>query len=155
MDTSQTKAEIETIKKLISSRANAKVRWDQARVLIVEDEPDLREILMMVFEQEGTQVMAARDGIEALEILKSYHPDFIISDVRMPNCDGIKLLEKLRQKHPAEPPVFLATGFADLNEAEAIQKGAVSLIAKPFNINELFSILEQKLRSHEPFKKWL
>jgi DNA-binding response OmpR family regulator len=140
----------------LNSKLHSKLRikWDDLKILVVEDEPDLREILMMVFEQEGSHVAAASDGNQALELLKTYKPDLIISDVRMPNCDGIKFLEAVRKQHPTEPPFFLATGFADINEEQARQKGAVSLIYKPFNIQDLFHSLETHLRRHQSFKKW-
>ena len=129
------------------------IKWDELRILVVEDEPDLREILVMVFEQEGSQVMSAKDGNEAWSLVQSQSPDFVISDVRMPNCDGIQFLETVRKNHPTQPPIFLATGFADINEEQAVQKGAVSLISKPFNINDLFTMIETKLIEQKEFTK--
>jgi len=138
-----------------ASNSKSKIQWDQMKVLVVEDEPDLREILMMVFEQEGSRVLSARDGLEAMEIAQTQLPDLIISDVRMPNCDGIQFLEAFRKKYPLDPPIFLATGYADIDEEQAVRKGASSLISKPFNMKDLFLILETKLRSHERFTKWV
>ncbi len=133
---------------------NTRVKWNELKILVVEDEPDLREILIMVFEEQGCQVVAAGDGNQAIELLKTFHPDMIISDMRMPNCDGIRLLEKVRKQHPTDPPFFLATGFADINEEQARIKGAATLIHKPFNIQDLFLTLESHLRHNQSFKKW-
>lgn len=123
------------------------------QILVVEDEPDLREILVMVFEQEGSQVFSAKDGVEALKIMQTENPDFVLSDIRMPKVDGLQLLETIRKRHPSEPPIFLATGFADIDEPQALRKGAVSLIAKPFNINDLFTVIEDKLIGRADFSK--
>jgi len=132
---------------------NSKIKWDQLQILVVEDEPDLREILVMVFEQEGSQVFSAKDGSEALKIMQTENPDFVLSDVRMPKVDGIQFLETIRKRHPSQPPIFLATGFADIDEPQALRKGAVSLIAKPFNINDLFALIEDKLMGRADFSK--
>ena len=139
---------------MASANSNSKIQWDQLNILVIEDEPDLREILITVFEQEGSHVVAACDGLEALQMAQTLLPDLIISDVRMPNCDGLQFLEAFRKKYPSGPPVFLATGYADINEQQAVQKGASCLINKPFNIRDLFSVLEAKLRLHRGFTKW-
>lgn len=137
----------------MGKKQNSKIKWDQMRILVVEDEPDLREILVMVFEQEGSIVVSAKDGMEALSLVQTEKPDFIISDVRMPNCDGIQFLETVRRTHPTLPPIFLATGFADIDEEQAIRKGALTLICKPFNIRDLFATIEDKLITQQGFEK--
>jgi CheY-like chemotaxis protein len=139
--------------KFYMRRKNPKIKWDQMRILVVEDEPDLRDILVTIFEQEGSHVLAAKDGCEALTILQTENPDFVISDVRMPKLDGIQFLEIIRRRHPSNPPVFLATGFADIDEAQALRKGAISLIAKPFHINDLLTEIEDRLIERADFNK--
>jgi CheY-like chemotaxis protein len=131
----------------------AQVKWDEVNVLVAEDEEDLREILVHVFENEGSHVHSAKDGKEACHILTNHPIDVVLSDVRMPKCDGIQLLEAIRKVNPDNPVVFLATGFADLNEEQAIEKGAASLITKPFSIEDLFSVLESHLLKNANFKK--
>ena len=123
----------------------SQVNWPQVNILVAEDEDDLREILVSIFESEGSQVYAARDGNEAVEIINQHPVDIVVSDIRMPNCDGVKLLEAIRARNPEIPLVFLATGFADINEQEAKKKGAEELIRKPYTIPDLMATIESRL----------
>ncbi len=131
----------------------AQVMWKEMRILIAEDEPDLREILATIFECEGSQVVCAEDGVEALRIINSQPIDLVVSDIRMPKCDGIQLLENLRQKSPDQPIVFLATGFADITREIAKEKGAADLINKPFAVPDLLSMIEKHLTALRKFTK--
>ena len=129
----------------------SQINWPEVNILVAEDEEDLREILVNVFECEGSKVHSAKDGVEAVEIMKKHPIDVVISDIRMPKCDGIQLLEKIRAKNPDVPIVFLATGFYDINEKQAKEKGAASLIYKPYTIQDLFAVLEENLSHNEKF----
>jgi DNA-binding NtrC family response regulator len=128
--------------------------WSKYKVLVVEDEEDLRNILCMFFKRrKAAKVMSACNGEEALKIVEGESVDLVLSDVRMPGTDGVWLLDKLRQRNPEIPVVFLATGFADLSESEAKARGALGLIPKPFSVTVLFKILEDTLSVHPGLKK--
>ncbi|MEE9220420.1 MAG: response regulator, partial [candidate division NC10 bacterium] len=81
------------------------------RILIVDDEAGMREFLSIFLEREGFQVESAQDGQEALEAAEKAPFDLIISDLRMPTMDGVRLLEGLREFQP-EVPVILMTAYA-------------------------------------------
>lgn len=121
------------------------INWPEIRILIAEDEDDLRELLVCAFESRGSQVFSAKDGLEALEVVSSNTVDVILSDVRMPRCDGIRLMREVR-KNPDQHPVFyLVTGYADISAQEVLDGGADQLIQKPFSLESLFSMLESQL----------
>jgi CheY-like chemotaxis protein len=104
------------------------------RLLLVDDEADLREILKDEFESEGFHVVEASSGREALQKILQEPIDIVVSDIRMPELTGIDLLDALREKDPKIPPVILITGFADITNDEAYAKGAHAIFAKPFDI---------------------
>jgi DNA-binding NtrC family response regulator len=112
-------------------------------LLLVDDEPDLREVLTFEFEMRNFHVLTAGGGREAFQILddafKKGHPiDVVLSDVRMAGGDGIELLAQIQRHHP-ETPVVLMTGYADMTARDAIALGAAHLVLKPFDFEELIS----------------
>lgn len=111
-------------------------------ILIVEDEFELREALVYEFKRRGCNVVSAANGVEAFELLLENPVDIVLSDVRMPEGDGVHLLKNIKTKYPNVPIVLLATGFADLTEAEALSMGAYALLEKPINRKQMISILE-------------
>lgn len=115
------------------------------QLLLVDDEPDLREILKDEFEAEGYIVTEANSGKQALEHLKSQTFDIVVSDIRMPELSGVELLDTLRARDPKIPPVVLITGFADITTDEAYDKGAYAIFAKPFNISEIITSVKRAL----------
>ncbi len=108
------------------------------KVLVVDDEEDLREILSEDFANVGATVFTAKNGREAFEIVKRESPEVVLSDVRMPGGDGVELLKQIRTLSQTPPPyVFLLTGFADIQADETIALGGQGLVAKPFNLRQL------------------
>jgi len=130
------------------------LKWQKLKVLIAEDEEDLRNTIVMVFQRKGAQVFSACNGYEALEILNKEEINIVVSDVRMPKCDGVELLKTIRATHPDVPVVFLATGFADITEKLAKEYGAEDLIQKPFSISMLFSVIEKAVESNAYFNQF-
>ena len=106
-------------------------------VLVVDDEPMLREILRDVFELEGATVYEAPNGSEAFALLQHQPVHVVISDIRMPGGDGIELLRNLRKLESNTPVVLLITGFSDLSTDAAYDIGADAILSKPFDVSEL------------------
>lgn len=90
------------------------------RILIVEDEPDLRELGRVLLESQGYEVHCAGDGFEALLSLKRSLPDIIISDLNMPNMSGFELLSVVRRRFPAIPVIVISGQFTDLTLPESV-----------------------------------
>jgi CheY-like chemotaxis protein len=119
-----------------------------ATILIVEDEPVLREIITAWFERFAGRVLTASNGGEALEIVAANPPDLVVSDVRMPVMDGVTLLKKLRALGD-KPPVILISGFSDTDEREAYDMGAEAFLHKPMERSDVLETVERNLISRE------
>src|SRR5204863_1559699 len=116
-----------------------------SNILIVDDEQSYRQLLNLVFEGDGHTIRTAMNGREALEILQTEPADVVISDVKMPDMDGIEMLQALRETQP-ELGVILMTAFATVETArEAFKLGADDFIQKPFDVDELKLIVEKAL----------
>ena len=114
-------------------------------LLIVDDEQSYRQLLSLVFEGEGHRVRTARNGREAVELLNQELAELIVSDVRMPDMDGISLLRAAREMSP-DISVILMTAFATVETArEAFKLGADDFIQKPFDMDELKVIVRKAL----------
>ena len=119
---------------------------DRPRLLIIEDEPDLRGYLTKLFTKDGYAVEAAADAMTALTLLESNPPDLLITDVMLPGQSGLDLLTTLRQyEGMARLPVVVLTARADAETAiGAFAAGADDFVVKPFNSAELLA----RVRAH-------
>lgn len=118
-------------------------------LLIVDDEKGYREVLSVVFEAEGYSVSTAPHGRAAVNYLKKQPVDLILSDVRMPDMDGIELLKKVRSID-SDIGVVMMTAFGTINTArEAFKLGADDFIQKPFSNDELKMIIRRTLERRE------
>ena len=116
-----------------------------ANILIVDDEQSYRQLLTLVFEEQGNNIRTAMNGRQALEALKAEPADIIISDVKMPDMDGIEMLRAVRETLP-DLGVILMTAFASVETArEAFKLGADDFIQKPFDVEELKLIVRKTL----------
>ena len=106
-------------------------------VLIVDDEKNYPLIISAVLEEEGFNTRTANSGAEALEILDDADVDLVLTDMKMPQMDGIELLEKIKERQP-DLPVIMMTAHGTVEKAvEAMQKGAYNYILKPFDNKRL------------------
>ena len=109
----------------------------QIRVLVADDEKNLRELLTRELARKGHQVDSAADGLEALERLRETAYDVLVLDMKMPRMEGIELLREL-QKFPEHPQVIVTTGFQEVSTAvEAMKLGAYDYLTKPAKLEEL------------------
>ncbi len=112
-------------------------------ILVVEDEPAQREMLVGFLRKEGHHVKEAEDGKKALEILRIHSLDVIIVDQKMPGMSGIELLEKAKRIQP-EADVLLVTAYGTVQDAvRAMKLGAYDYITKPVDLEELLIVLER------------
>jgi cyclic di-GMP phosphodiesterase len=108
------------------------------RILVVDDEEAIREVVSTMLESKGYRCTAVSNGRAAQEQVKKSTPDLVLSDMIMPEMDGIKLLDWLREYDP-EIPVIMVTAIHDISTAlEAIRRGAYDYILKPFEKDQLF-----------------
>ncbi len=114
-----------------------------ARVLIADDIPDTREILMIGLQRAGFEVMQAENGAVALRMVESEKPDVLLLDLRLPEIDGLAVLKQLRARG-AHPPIIIMTASNHPVELErALAAGADAYILKPFRLAEVVSVVRQ------------
>ncbi len=118
-------------------------------ILIVDDEVDLAEIMCFIFEQGGFNVEYAYNGDTAYNKFKSSKIDAVVTDVRMPKVSGIDLLKHIKKENPSYPPIFLITGFSDINEEEAKKYGASGLFKKPAKFDLLVEKVANEINQYK------
>ena len=119
------------------------------RVLVADDEEEIRKILSNILEKEGFKVITAPDGKQAMEKIYFDTPDAVLLDVRMPGLNGMDVLKKIKAID-GNLPVVLVTAYADTRQAvEAIKEGAYDYLAKPFDNNEVVWITSRALAEGE------
>ena len=123
-------------------------RGDQemARILIVEDEPNMVAGLRDNFEYEGYEVISASDGIAGLERALNEAPDLVILDVMMPRMSGLDVCKQLRAKRPSLPVIMLTARGQEVDKVVGLELGADDYVTKPFSIRELLARVKAVLR---------
>jgi len=118
-------------------------------ILVVDDELLIRDLLYDFFKDQGWDISIAENGEKALEVLRVKNVDLVLSDVKMPEMDGLDLSRKLRESYP-KIPVVLMTGYPSVDSViDALRNKVVDYIVKPFNINQLYKAVESQLREKE------
>ncbi|WP_017580567.1 response regulator transcription factor [Nocardiopsis valliformis] len=120
------------------------------RVLVVEDEPAVREAVTEALEIEGYQVMAATDGGTGLEAVRRWPPDVIVLDVMMPFVDGLTLCRRLRERGDRTPVLVLTARDSVGDRVAGLDAGADDYLVKPFDLDELLARLRALLRRAYP-----
>jgi two-component system response regulator HydG len=119
------------------------------RILVVDDEATARNGLAKLLEQEGYQVDTAADGVEALASISDNPPALIISDLKMPNMDGMELLKQLHERG-IDTPTVVATAFGEVSTAvAAMRAGAEDYLTKPIDFDALLLVVERTLQREE------
>jgi DNA-binding response OmpR family regulator len=106
------------------------------KVLVVDDLQQLREAIVFELEMADFEVREAENGEQALEVLAEFPCDVLVSDIRMPKCDGAELLRRVRKRHGPNPPVLFVSAFSDLSVEEAFELGVNGFVSKPFEPSE-------------------
>lgn len=117
----------------------------KAKILIVEDEKSMREVLVMLLQEEGYEVVTAANGSEGLHVIDKDIFDLVITDMKMPRVDGFEVLTRIKEISP-ETIVIMITAFGTKETAiEAMKLGAYDYINKPFNIDEIRLIVRKAI----------
>ena len=116
------------------------------KVLVADGEPLMRDLLNLLVERYGYNVILASNGEDAIEIAQKENPLIILLDIQLPGLDSIEVCKRLKaDKNTRSIPIILITGYAD-NRAEAIEAGADDLILKPFDMVELSARVKSIIR---------
>ena len=120
------------------------------RILLVEDDKEIREGVEIFLKSQGYVVFQAADGVEGLKVLEEREIDLAIVDVMMPRMDGITMTAKLREKHDF-PVIFLSAKSDEVDKILGLNMGADDYITKPFTPMELLARVNSQLRSYHRF----
>src|SRR4030042_1857409 len=125
---------------------------ERKKILVVDDEESMRHMLSLILKREGYEVQAIGKGSEALHLVDSQTFDFILSDVVMPEMNGLALLQALKEKK-IEATVIMMSAYGNLETAvEAMKRGAYDYISKPFKPDEILLTL-RKAEERENLRK--
>lgn len=117
------------------------------RILVVEDEQDLRDFLKELLVEEGYTVTTSEDGIDALNILKKIDPDLVILDLGLPKMSGESVCLEIRKKYPHIPVIMVTGRDATPDIIRGLSLGADDYVTKPFIADELLARIKARLRS--------
>jgi two-component system response regulator PilR (NtrC family) len=122
-----------------------RMKKHKGKILIVEDEKSMREVMKILLEGEGHAVMTASDGLEGLSSIEKDIFDLVITDMKMPKVNGFEVLKKIKEISP-DTMVIMITAFGNNETAiEAMKLGAYDYISKPFNIDEIRLIVKKAI----------
>ena len=118
-----------------------------ARILVVDDELNMRLVLKAMLKKEGYDVVAAADGLEALKLLREEKFDAVATDLKMPGLDGMGLLGRIMRDDPSLPVILLTAYGTVANAVDALKKGAFDYLTKPFEQDELKSVVLKAVKT--------
>jgi two-component system OmpR family response regulator len=118
----------------------------QLRVLVVDDETALAELVSMALRFEGWAVRCAADGVSAVREAKQFRPDAVVLDIMLPDLDGLEVLRRLRMEQPEVPVLFLTAKDAVEDRIAGLTVGGDDYVTKPFSVEELVLRVRSLLR---------
>lgn len=132
--------------KMKEEKAKAAEGRRPAKILVVEDEPNMVAGLRDNFEFEGYEVITARDGVEGLQRALEESPDLVVLDVMMPRLSGLEVCRQLRAKRASIPIIMLTARGQEVDKVVGLELGADDYVTKPFSIRELLARVKAILR---------
>lgn len=118
----------------------------EARLLVVDDEPSIRELLTASLRFAGFEVVPASDGAEALKLAEQHRPDLVVLDVMMPDMDGFTVTRKLRERGRDMPVLFLTARDETVDKVQGLTVGGDDYVTKPFSLEEVVARIRAVLR---------
>jgi two-component system, OmpR family, response regulator len=115
------------------------------RVLVVDDEPAIRELLFLTLRFEGWDVRTAEDGAAAVSTARDFRPDAVLLDVMLPDMDGFEVARRLRAETPRLPVVFVTARDAAADRAAGLAAGGDDYLTKPFGLDDVVTRLRRLL----------
>lgn len=125
---------------------------EYAKVLVVEDDADMLNLVVATLEKEGFHVFTSQDGGNVTDLVSREHPDLLVLDVMLPHVDGLTLARELRKTHLA-PILMLSARGEDVDKILGLEVGADDYLAKPFNPRELTARVRALLRRDRALRK--
>jgi len=123
-----------------------RVATAQARLLVVDDEPNILELLSVSLRFSGFEVATASNGLEALTVARGFRPDLVVLDVMMPGLDGFEVVRRLRGEGTRVPVLFLTAKDGTEDKVQGLTLGGDDYVTKPFSLEELVARIRAVLR---------
>ena len=120
---------------------------DKVAILVIDDEPMVTDALMVVLTDCGYEVTVAMTGRDGLDIISEQRFDVTITDLRLPDISGLDILSCFREMHPSGLSILITASPAPEIVAEAIRRGALDVLTKPFSPSDVLNLLEKSLTS--------
>ena len=115
-----------------------------AKILVVDDEKSIREFLTILLQQEQYEVVTAASVQEGIDALTSNHPDLVMCDLKLPDGTGLEVLQHARDHQIATPFIIITAHTTPQHALEALRAGAAEYLSKPFNVDDLKTILTKR-----------
>ncbi|WP_456277214.1 response regulator YycF [Bacillus sp. AK128] len=120
----------------------------EKRILVVDDEKPIADILKFNLQKEGYDVTCAYDGVEAIQKVEEYKPDMILLDIMLPLKDGMEVCREVRKKHDM-PIIMLTAKDSEIDKVLGLELGADDYVTKPFSTRELLARVKANMRRHQ------
>ena len=118
---------------------------ERRHILVVDDEPQITRVLRTTLSAQGYEIRVAHDGESALELMRDWRPDLVLTDLAMPNVDGIELCRRVRSASDV-PIIVLSVREQERSKIDALDAGADDYVTKPFSMQELLARIRANLR---------
>ena len=135
-----------TTTRAVSAPALTRPDGSPVRVLVVDDEPNLTELLSMALRYEGWEVRTAASGLTAVRAAKEFAPDAVVLDMMLPDFDGLEVLRRMRGDDPNVPVLFLTAKDAVEDRVAGLTAGGDDYVTKPFSLEEVVARLRALMR---------
>lgn len=117
------------------------------KILVIDDDPNITDLLKMYLEKEGYEVKTAADGQEGLTTFKMYEPDLVLLDVMLPRKDGLQICREIRD-HSSKPVIMISAKSETFDKVLGLELGADDYIVKPLDMKEVFARVKAVLRRY-------
>ena len=121
----------------------------EKKILVVDDEKPIADILQFNLKKEGFDVQCVYDGNEALRMVEEFHPDLILLDIMLPQRDGMEVCREVRKKYET-PIIMLTAKDSEIDKVLGLELGADDYVTKPFSTREIIARVKANLRRHQP-----
>jgi len=125
----------------------------QYKILVVDDEESVRNLIVTLLSRSGHSSITAVDGVDALDRMKGNKIDAVITDIKMPNMDGVALTVEILKRYPGLPILVMTAFDEEYSAGAAIAAGAREYIKKPFSPDEFFGQLQKMINDSETIKR--
>ena len=113
------------------------------RIMIIEDDKEMRSLLKDFFEEEGFEIDSASNGVDALRMLSGDHFDLVITDIQMPGLTGLDILPRIRRLKPETPIIVMTAYGSDEVRRRSLERGATTYLEKPIRLSKLRTLIRE------------